>query len=265
MTLVELGLSGKRAIVTGASEGIGRAVVLELAREGCNVCFCARSRDALDTVAAEVRELGSDVLAVPLVADMSELDQIEAFVGDAASAMGGIDIVVNNAGASAFGPFTEISDERWIADIQLKLLGYVRVCRSALPSLVTQGGRIINIAGNAGKQPLPYHLPGGASNAGVINFTVALAAQVAGSGVHVIAVAPGPVWTARFEKQITEIARQWDVSREAAIERFTADLPLRRIPSAEEVADTVVFLASERAAYMTGTTVTIDGGITRGI
>jgi len=261
---MNLGLEGKRALVTGASEGIGRAVVLELAREGCDVAFCSRRPEPLEELAEAVgAETGRK--AVPLTADMSSLEQIEAFVEAAVAALGGVDIVVNNAGSSIFAPFFEIPDERWVQDITVKLLGYVRVARAAIPHMPPEGGRLINVAGNAGKQPLPYHLPGGASNAGVINFTVALAQQVAARGIHVIAVAPGPVRTARFEKQLDQIAVQLGVDREEAERRFTDDLPLKRVPSAEEMAGLIAFLASERAAYMTGTTVTPDGGITRGI
>lgn len=261
---MDLNLSGKRALVTGASEGIGREVVLELAREGCDVAFCSRRREPLDELAAAVRK-GTGRKAVPIPADTGKLADVNGFVQNAASELGGIDIVVNNAGSSIFAPFFDVPDERWVKDVTVKLFGYVRVARAALPYMSARGGRLINIAGNAGKQPLPYHLPGGASNAGVINFTVALAQQVAELGIHVIAVAPGPVKTARFEKQIGQLANQWGVDRDEAESRFTADLPLKRVPSAHEVAGVIVFLSSEKAAYMTGTTVTIDGGITRGI
>ena len=196
---------------------------------------------------------------------MSKLGAIEGFVAEAANELGGIDIVVNNAGTSAFATLFELPDERWIADLELKLLGYVRVARAAIPHMRGGGGRIINVAGNAGKQPLPYHLPGGAANAGVVNFTVALAQQVAEFGIHVIAIAPGPVRTARFEKQVGELAREWGVAPKEAERRFVDGLPLKRVPSADEIAGIITFLASERAAYMTGTTVTADGGITRGI
>jgi 3-oxoacyl-[acyl-carrier protein] reductase len=198
---------------------------------------------------------------------VSRRDDIERFVSGAAEALGGIDIVVNNAGASIFAPFDEVPDERWMADIELKLMSYVRTTRDALPHLRSAGpgARVIMVGGNAGRQPLPYHLPGGAANAAVLNLTVSLASWLARDGIQVIACAPGPVKTARFAKQIAANAKLWGVTQVAAEERFVSELPLRWIPTAEEVAQTIVFLASPRAAYMTGTCVTVDGGITRGI
>jgi NAD(P)-dependent dehydrogenase (short-subunit alcohol dehydrogenase family) len=262
---MNLELDGRKALVTGASEGIGKAVVELLAEEGCDVAFCSRRQGVLDELAAEVGG-SSGRKMVPVAADVSKLDEIENFVAVAARELGGIDIVVNNAGASIFAELFDIPDERWLADIELKLLSYVRTSRAAIPHLRKQGGgRIVNVGGNAGRQPLPYHLPGGASNAGVLNFTRAMGEYLAKDGINVIACAPGPVKTARLEKQFAANAKTWGVSIEEAEKRFVEDLPLGYIPTAEEVAGIVVFLASPRAAYITGTTLTVDGGITKGI
>lgn len=260
---MDLGLNGKRAIVSGASEGIGRAAVLTLAAEGADVAFCARRLEPLEELAAEVRERFGRT-AVPIQADLSSLAGCEGFVAAAVKGLGGVDIVVNNAGTSMFGRLEDVPDERWLDDIQLKLLGYVRVSRAALEHMGT-GGRIIHVGGNAGRQPLPYHLPGGAANAALLNFTRSLAEHVAPRGIHVIICAPGPVRTQRFVKQIAANAAAWGVTQEEAEARFVDELPLKYVPSAEEVADILTFLASPRAAYMTGTCVTVDGGITKGI
>jgi len=260
---MDLELSDRRALVTGASEGIGRAVVELLAEEGCDVAFCSRRQEMLDEVAdATARATGRKL--VPIAADMSRREEIEAFVERGAEALGGIDIVVNNAGASLFAPFEDVPDERWLADIELKLMSYVRMSRAALVHLEA-GGRIVNVGGNAGRQPLRYHLPGGASNAALLNFTVSLAHTVAEAGIHVLTCAPGPVKTARFEKQIAANAKLWGVTEEEAEQKFVSELPLGYVPEARDIAGVIVFLASPRAAYMTGTTVTVDGGITRGI
>ena len=261
---MDLRLTDKRALVTGASEGIGRAVVESLAREGCDVAFCSRRQAALDEVADTVGARTGRRL-FPVRADMSKLADVDGFVTTAAERLGGIDIVVNNAGASIFAEFEDIPDERWLSDIELKLMGYVRTIRAALPHLRRQGGRIVNIGGNAGRQPLPYHLPGGSANAAILNLTVSLGQHLAPDGIHVLTCAIGPVRTARFVKQISANAKRWGVSDEEAERRFVDELPLGYVPSVEEVADVVTFLASPRAAYMTGTTVTVDGGITRGI
>jgi 3-oxoacyl-[acyl-carrier protein] reductase len=262
---MDLSLEKQRALVTGASEGIGRAVVESLAREGCDVAFCSRRQEVLDSIAQETSQATGRRL-LPIAADVSKLDDVERFVNLSAEELGGIDILVNNAGASIFAPIEDVPDERWLADIELKLISYVRTSRAVLPHMRdARGGRIVNVGGNAGRQPLAYHLPGGASNAGVLNFTVALAQHVASDGIHVLNCAPGPVRTARFEKQIAANAREWGVSEAEAEARFTGELPLGYVPTAAEIADVIVFLASPRAAYMTGTTITVDGGITRGI
>lgn len=261
---MDLELKDKRAIVTGASEGIGRAVVEVLAREGCDVAFCARRQELLDEL-AEATAAASGRRLIPLRADLQQRHEIDRFVQRAADELGGIDIVVNNAGASIFAELLDIPDERWLEDIELKLMSYVRIIRAAVPHLRDGGGRIVNVGGNGGRQPLPYHLPGGASNAAILNLTVSLASYLAKDGIHVLTCAPGPVKTARFVKQIAANAKLWDVSEEEAEKRFTADCPLGYVPTATDIAGVIAFLSSPRAAYMTGTTVTVDGGITRGI
>jgi 3-oxoacyl-[acyl-carrier protein] reductase len=261
---MDLELTGKRALVTGASEGIGRAVVELLADEGCDVAFCSRRQEVLEDIAQAVAARTGHRL-FPIRADMSKLTDINGFVAKAAEQLGGIDVVINNVGASIFAEFEDIPDDRWLSDIELKLVGYVRTIRAALPHLRRQGGRVINVGGNAGRQPLQYHLPGGSANAAILNLTVALGQQLASDGIHVLTCAMGPVRTARFVKQIRANAKRWGVNDEEAERRFTDDLPLGYVPTPEEVASVIVFLASPRAAYMTGTTVTVDGGITRGI
>jgi 3-oxoacyl-[acyl-carrier protein] reductase len=262
--LMDLELTGKHALVTGASEGIGRAIVEALAAEGCDVAFCSRRQQVLEGVAAEIAGRTGRRL-VPMAADMAKPDEITTFVKGAAEQLGGLDIVVNNAGSSIFAEFDDVPDERWLSDIELKLVGYVRTIRAALPYLRRQGGRIVNVAGNAGRQPLPYHLPGGSANAGILNLTVSLGQYLAPDGIRVLCCAMGPVRTARFVKQIRANAERWGVSDEEAERRFTDELPLKYVPSPDEIAKVIVFLASSASGYMTGTTVTVDGGITRGI
>jgi 3-oxoacyl-[acyl-carrier protein] reductase len=262
---MDLELEGRRAIVTGASEGIGRSVVEALAGEGCDVAFCARRKELLDEIVERTGPASGRRL-LPIAADLTKRDEIDAFVARAADELGGIDIVVNNAGASIFAELFDIPDDRWLQDIELKLMSYVRTTRAAIPFLrAAGGGRIINVGGNGGRQPMSYHLPGGASNAAVLNLTVSLASYLAKDRIHVLTCAPGPVRTARFVKQIAANAEVWGVTPEEAEQRFVADCPLGYIPTPEDIAGVIVFLASPRAAYMTGTTVTVDGGLTRGI
>lgn len=262
---MDLQIAGKRALVTGASEGIGLATAELLAQEGCHVALSARRADVL---ASECDRLSSryGVTAVPAPADLSSLAGCEQAMAAAVAGLGGLDILVNNAGASVFATFEDIPDERWVGDLELKLVGYARLTRLALPAFrEAGGGRVVNVAGNAGKQPLPYHMPGGAANAGVLNLTKSVSLQVGREGIYVNAVCPGPVRTARYDKMLERLARDWGVTTAEAETRYLEELPLPFVPTSEEVAATIVFLASPRAAYVNGTSIIVDGGITRGI
>lgn len=262
---MDLGLSGKRVLITGASEGIGLACAQLFAEEGANVALCARRHEVLIQVCDQIAR-DTERRAVALPADLTDADVFSAVARGAADALGGIDILVNNAGASSFGGFDVITDEQWISDINLKFFGYVRMTRAVLPYLLDAGeARVVNVAGNAGKQPLEYHMPGAAANAAILNFTKSLSLQVGRRGVLVNAVCPGPVRTARLTKQFERNAIDWSVTVEEAEQRFVDGLPLAWIPTPRDIANTVVFVASERAAYLNGAAITPDGGITRGI
>ncbi len=262
---MDLGIKGKVAMITGASAGIGNAAARVLAEEGARISICARSLDQLERARQEIRkETDADVLITS--ADFNSLDDIQRFVSRTAEHYGSIDILVNSVGSSMFGSFSEVPDERWEGDIHLKLLGTVRACRAALPHMTKGGGgRIINVAGNSGKQPYRWHLPGGAANAAMLNFTHSLAEEVSSDGILVTAVCPGPVLTRRFDKQLQAFANLWGVSLEEAEKRYLESLPLGRAATPEEVANLIAFLASEKASYISGTAVTIDGCITKGI
>lgn len=262
---MDLKLTDKRAVVTGASEGIGLAVAELLAEEGASVALVARRRDLLETRCAKISDDHS-VNCFGITADLSSLEGCEQAMSQSLDGLGGLDILVNNVGSSMFAGFEDLPDERWMPDIELKLMSYVRMTRLALPAFRDAGGgRIVNVAGNSGKQPLPYHMSGAAANAAVLNFTTSLALQVAEAGIHVIAVSPGPVATRRFDKQVKRVSEDEGISEQEARLRFDEILPIGRVPTPEEVAATIVYLASPRAAAITGTSLTIDGGITRGI
>ena len=262
---MDLGLQDKVAIVTGASEGLGYSVAKLLLSEGAQVAICSRRPDAIATAAAQLRE-DTRGEVVGIAADMSSLADIQRFVGEVDARFGRIDLLVNNAGASIFAGFFDIPDENWMADINLKLIGYVRMCREAIPVMKRGGGgRIVNVAGNAGKQPLIYHMPGAAANAGILNMTKSLSEQVARDGIIINAVCPGPIETARMRKTFERLSRDWGVSMDEARTRYGDELPLGYIPGPDEIANTIVWLCSPKAAYMTGASVTLDGGITKGI
>ncbi|MBP1775257.1 MAG: family oxidoreductase, partial [candidate division NC10 bacterium] len=197
-------------------------------------------------------------------ADLSEPAAAGRVVDATAAAWGRIDILVNNAGAARGLPFDDLTDERWLENLQLKLFGYLRMARLVLPHLRKNGwGRIVNVAGLAGIQPGPTIMPVGLNNAGILNVMKALSDAEAGNNILVTTVCPGPILTERQTKLLQDAARVKGVTVEAAQREATASIPLRRMGRPEEVADAVAFLASERASYITGSIVIVDGGLHR--
>ncbi len=262
---MELGLRGKTALVTGGSRGIGRAVALGLAAEGVRVALCARDPVVLAAAARDV-EKASGVEAVTLPADLGREDEVRRVAGAATERLGRLDILVNNAGAIRGGGFLDIPDEQWISDWNLKLLGYIRMARAVFPTMRAQGGgRIVNVVGAAARNPNDTYLPGGAANAALINFTKGLADLGAPSGILVTAVSPAATATERWDRLIAQQAAAAGQTVEAMRHEVEGRYPLGRIARSEDVADLVCFLVSERAAFLTGICITVDGGSTRGV
>lgn len=262
---MDLGLKDRVALVTGASRGIGKAVALALAREGARLALVARDGGLLEACAAEARAAGSSD-AVAVAADLGTLAGVTAAVAAAKGRFGRIDILINNAGAARRGPFLEVPDEQWIEDWGLKPLGYIRMVRAVFPIMVEGGGgRIVNVLGSAARNVMPDYLVGGAANAALVNFTKGLAELGAGSNVLVTAVSPHYTLTDRAERRLK--ARAEAEGRSIAEVRAAEERsqPLGRLARPEDVADLVAFLVSERASFLTGICVTLDGGATRGV
>jgi 3-oxoacyl-[acyl-carrier protein] reductase len=261
---MDLLIRDRRALVTGASLGIGRAVAEELAREGCDVAMVARTEDALRQAADEIaRSSGRRVIAVP--ADASVPEATVDAVQQASRALGGsIDILVNNAGSTPEDGIDRLDFAKWQYSVALKQFGYARFAQLVLPAMRAQKwGRIVNVIGRSGHQPRPVYLAGGSVNAGLLSFTKALAEECARDNVLVTGVNPGPIDTPRWRSLREAAVRTRGVTAEQYDGRAIASVPLGRIGTSEEVAAVVLFLCSERASFVTGEIINVDGGGTR--
>jgi len=257
---MKLGLDGKVAIVTGGSKGIGRAAALGFVAEGASVVACARGKDALEETVALAGEAGARRLT-PVAADLTISADIARVVARCIETYGRVDILVNNAGSARPGQFRKISDQDWLDDWTLKFFGYVRMAREVIPHMERQkSGVIINVVGTGGLRPTAGYMVGGAANAALNHFTKALADEGAKLGVRVAGINPGPILTERL-RLFTERA----AAGRSLDEVYARMTPLRRPGKPEEVADLILFLASERAAFIHGANITIDGGANPGL
>lgn len=257
---MDLGLKGKKAIVTGGSKGIGLATALTLASEGAEVAIVARDPEGLKS-AAQLIEERTGMAPLWISADVSRKQEAEKAVETAADGLGGLDILVNNAGTSAAWPFDEVDTADWTADLDLKLFAAVHFSKSALPYLrqAQGGGAIVNVTSVGGKTPGPSSLPTSVSRAAGLALTKAMSKDLAGDGIRVNAVCIGLIHSAQIE-------RKWkSLAPELSWEEFARDprhgIPLGRIGEAREAANAIAFLVSQAASYITGTAINIDGGL----
>ncbi len=262
---MDTGLAGKTAFVGGASRGIGRASALALAREGCSVSICARNTANLEEAALEIRtETGAQVL--PLVCDMASYDDIKRAVSQAASSFGRLDIIVNNAGGPPSGTFETLDETYWMHAIQQNLLSAVRTVREALPHLRRSGsGRVINIVSVAVKQPIDGLMLSNATRLAVVGWAKTLSRELAIDAITVNNVCPGNIATERLMSLIEEQAQRQGITLEQAVSLDESRIPMGYLGDPEDVANLIVFLASDKARYVTGTTIQVDGGSTGAI
>ncbi len=252
---MDLELANKVAIVTGGTQGIGKATAMRLAGEGASVVIAARGKELLDSVAREIGAAGGRAAAVQ--ADVSRAGDCERLVTEALRAFGRLDILVNNAGTSATGEFESVSDEIWQADLDLKLFAAIRLARLAIPHMKKQGGgRIINITNTGAKQPRAKSMPTTVTRAAGLAFTKALSKEFAPHNILVNTVCIGLVRAGQHEKR----AARTGVAVEKLYADMGKDIPLGRVGRAEEVANVIAFLASAAASYVTGTSINLDGG-----
>ena len=259
---MDLGLQDKVAIVMAASKGLGRACASALAAEGARITIGARGVQALEKTAQEIQKATrSRVLAVP--ADVTKAESIEAIVAKTVHEFGRIDILVNNAGGPPSGNFESFGDDQWQAAFELNLLSAVRLVRLVLPHMRKTGsGRIINIVSTSVKQPIDGLLLSNAIRSGVVGLSKTLSVELAPDNITVNNVCPGRILTDRL-RQIYHINE--GMSEEAVLKEVARDVPMGRVGKPEELGALVAFLASQQAAYITGTTIQVDGGLVRSL
>ena len=262
---MELGLKGRTAVITGGSKGIGRAIARGLASEGVNLVLVARGKEQLDQTAAQIRQkTGVNVLAVS--ADITKTDEVNASAAAAKESFGAVHIVVNNAGSPMRRMDRQIlwPDDDWIGDLDNKLLGALRVTRAFLPLIPSDGtGRIINISGTASTIVWAPALTHGLNNAAMNQATGYLAQDLASQQITVNTVVPGLVGTEGREVWAENMAKQQNTTKEEFVAGFCKRMGILagRWATMEEVADTVVFVASDRARYFNGAKIVLDGGL----
>jgi 3-oxoacyl-[acyl-carrier protein] reductase len=258
---LDLELAGKVALVTGASQGIGLAIAQRLADEGMALAVSARNEPRLRELAAPIEARGGRALVYP--ADLRLPDTPAGFVAAAMQRFGRIDLVVNNAGATKRGDFLALTEQDWADGFALKFFGAVRLTRAAWPHLVAAHGCVVNISGVGGRTGSAEFTIGGSVNAAMLNLTKSLADRGVADGVRVNAINPGSIITDRLTLRIRRFATEKGISMEDAAKRLPQEMGIRRFGTCAEIADAVAFLASNRAAYIHGAILDIDGGLTR--
>jgi len=256
---MDLGLKGKRAIVMAASRGLGYASALGLAREGCKLIVCSRDQARIEAAAATInQETGADVKA--LVADVSSASEAKRLVDAAVSAYGGLEIVVHNAGGPPAGETLQMTEEQWQKAFEQNLLSFTRIVGAAAPEMKKAGyGRVLTIASSSIKQPIPNLALSNALRAGVWGIAKTLSRELAPQGILVNVIAPGRIDTERIAELDQANAQKSGKSVEDVRKASIGGIPLGRLGRPEELANLVVFLASQAGSYITGQAITVDG------
>lgn len=262
---MELGINGKVAVVAASSKGLGKACALELSKEGAKVVVFSRNKDDIENTATEIQsKTNSEV--VPLTADVTKTDQINSVITATLERFSTIHILVNNAGGPPFGHFDDFTINDWQSAVELNLYSTINLTNLVLPYMKSNNwGRIINITSVAVKQPIDGLILSNTVRSGVIGLAKTLSNELAEHNITVNNVCPGRILTNR----IIQLARQRSVDQsrgyQEIIEDMEKDIPMGRLGDPDELGSVVTFLASEKASYVTGTTIQVDGGLLKGL
>ncbi len=252
-------LEKKVAFITGGGRGIGKAISLVLAEQGVNIALCGRTLSTLEETADEIKALGSE--AWPIVADVSDFDNIKNFVSTAMKAAGRVDILVNNAVTSLQAPFEEQTDDHWRHHIDVKLMAYIRSAREVLPHMEEQRwGRIVNIGGMTARIAAPLRMTNGITNAGVSNFTKQFAGYAGKHNVTVNCVHPGPTATDRLRAGLERRAKDAGLELSEIEREEIESIPMGRLILPQDIAKAVLFFCSPLADIITGQCIAVEGG-----
>ncbi len=259
---MELGLEGRIVVVTGASRGIGFACASAFLQEGAKVVMVSRDPDRLGIAVARLHSV-SDFPPQAVVADLTRPEDAKRVADEVLERFGAPDVLINSAGAAKRTLPENLEAAAWRLAMEAKYLPYIHAMDALLPAMAAEGhGSVVNIIGMGGKVAVPYHLPGGAANAALMLASVGLASVYGPRGVRVNAINPGATMTERVEEALTLEAKLRGQTRDEVLREGQAKVPLRRYASADDIAQVAVFLASDRASYVTGAIVPMDGGLT---
>jgi 3-oxoacyl-[acyl-carrier protein] reductase len=262
---MDYGLQGRCVIVAASSEGIARAAAAKFAAEGAKVAMCSRDRDKLDAAADDIRKKsGAEVITAPL--DVTDAAAVDNFVQQVAAKFDGIDICVTNAGGPPAKMFLSTTSEEWQRAVELNFMSVVHFARAVIPWMQRQKwGRIVTITSVSVRQPVGDLIYSNAVRAGVLGLVKSLSNEFGKDGITVNNVGPGYTATARLQQLVKKRAVDFNISEEEYLGRLGADAALKRVGEPDEVADAIVWLASDRASFITGQTILVDGGLSKGI
>ena len=262
---MELGIKNKVAIVCASSQGLGKATALGLAKEGAKVVIFARHKKDIDETAHAISSV-TDSEVLPMVADVTKAEDIQKVVKTTVEKFGTVHILVNNAGGPPVANFAELSDDMWMNGVNLTMMSLIRMTREVIPHMLkNKWGRIINITSLTAKQPINDLIISSTLRPGILGLAKILSNQYSKFGILVNNVCPGHYLTQRQEEIIKKRSTERNITAEEYIQQHSNEIPIGRFGKPEELANMIVFLCSERASYVTGSTISVDGGLVKGL